>query len=512
MLTRLTRSGALLFCMLSALLFVPTAPLRAQALKKSAFRAWERSIVTIEVARRDYDYYQPWVKRTQRLQKTGLVANAREILTTADGMFDCTLVRVQKNGRGQWWTGEVTWIDYSANLALVTVADAGFWSELKPASFGASLPSSGALEILRWRDGNLENRSAEFTRFTVVEGQLSQINQVVLEADSEIQNVGWGEPIIANSHVVGIVRARENRTCIATPASVVQAIIEARRKGQFHGLGHFPFVWQPADNPAVLAYLKLPGPPRGVVIIDVPPRQDGCEAVLKPRDILLSIDGFNLDVQGDYQDPEFGTLILESLSTRQKWAGDTMTMQLWREGKPMTVNYHLPKFEYTNSLVPAAAYDQEPEYLIAGGLVFQPLTGPYLKSWGAEWRSSAPFRLRHFDQDPASQDRPALVLLSQVLPDAYNIGYQELRSLVVDRVNGQRISRLSELRDALRKPLNGFHIIDFLPSDSLHRLVLGAGEPEREATQRVLKRYGIAEESCIVANVASKPEPTPSKK
>jgi hypothetical protein len=189
-----------------------------------------------------------------------------------------------------------------------------------------------------------------------------------------------------------------------------------------------------------------------------------------------------------------------------------MTMQLWREGKPMTVNYHLPKFEYTNSLVPAAAYDQEPEYLIAGGLVFQPLTGPYLKSWGAEWRSSAPFRLRHFDQDPASQDRPALVLLSQVLPDAYNIGYQELRSLVVDRVNGQRISRLSELRDALRKPLNGFHIIDFLPSDSLHRLVLGAGEPEREATQRVLKRYGIAEESCIVANVASKPEPTPSKK
>ena len=41
--------------------------------------------------------------------------------------------------------------------------------------------------------------------------------------------------------------------------------------------------------------------------------------------------------------------------------------------------------------------------------------------------------------------RPALVLLSQVLPDAYNIGYQELRSLAVDSVNGQRISRLSDV-------------------------------------------------------------------
>jgi hypothetical protein len=80
-----------------------------------------------------------------------------------------------------------------------------------------------------------------------------------------------------------------------------------------------------------------------------------------------------------------------------------------------------------------------------------------------------------------------------VLPDAFNIGYQEQRWLVVDKVNGQPISRLSELREALQKPVDGFHIIEFMQSDSLRRIVIAADASEEAATQRVLKRYGITE-------------------
>jgi hypothetical protein len=223
--------------------------------------------------------------------------------------------------------------------------------------------------------------------------------------------------------------------------------------------------------------------------------------VLKPQDIILSIDGFGLDIEGDYNDPEFGHLNLESLATRRKWAGDDVKMEIWREGKPLEVNYRLPKFEYTNSLVPYAVHDQEPEYLIVGGLVFQPLTDAYLQSWGAEWKRSAPFRLYYYNNEEPSKARPALVVLSQVLPDNYNIGYQEQRYLVVDKANGQPISRLAELRAALEKPVNGVEVIDFMRSDSLRRVVLGAGEAEHEATARVLKRYGIAE-SCRLAGEA----------
>jgi hypothetical protein len=485
-----------------ALLFVIPVSLTAQEDKPEApapgirngGSLWERSIVTIEVTRQQYDYYQPWSKRPKRQQKVGVVVGERQILSTADEMFDRTLVRIQKGGRGRWWIGEVAWIDYHANLASVKVTDVDFWKDLKPATLGGAGPEDGPLQILRWRQGNLENRHAEFTQFTVRESQLSAINQVVLEAASEIQNAGWGEPIVVNSHIVGLVRAQEGRNCVATPASFIQSLLEARDKGQYHGLGYFHFYWEPAENPATLARFKLPGEPRGVVVIDVPKRPDGGEEVIKVHDVILKIDGFDLDIEGDYIDREFGHLLLENLATRKKWAGDDVKMQIWREGKEMEVTYRLPKFDYSNALVPAANYDQEPDYLIVGGLVFQPLTDSYLQSWGAEWKRRAPFRLNYYNNENPTKERPALVILSQVLPDPYNIGYQEQKYLVVDKVNGKTISRLPELREALKKPENGYHIIEFTKGESLRRLVVGAGDSEQEATTRILKRYGITEQ------------------
>src|SRR5438045_1098379 len=108
-----------LLCAIFALA-IPAA--HAQQPKKLAASAWEHSIVTIEVARKQYDYYQPWSKQMRKLQKVGTVVNDHQILTTADHMSDRTLVRLQKGGRGKWTIGEVTWLDYHANLAPPTTS------------------------------------------------------------------------------------------------------------------------------------------------------------------------------------------------------------------------------------------------------------------------------------------------------------------------------------------------------------------------------------------------------
>ena len=242
-------------------------------------------------------------------------------------------------------------------------------------------------------------------------------------------------------------------------------------------------------------------------MIEVPKRA-GVESALKPRDLILNADGFDIDIQGDYEDPDFGHLNMENLATRKKWAGDSVKFKIWRDGKQMDVTYTLPKAEYTESLVPDAVYDQAPEYLIAGGLVFQPLTDEYLKGWGADWRQRAPFRLNFYNSEEATPERPALVLLSQVLPDVYNIGYQELRNLVLDAVNGVKISHLADLQEALKKPKDGFHHIQFMQSDSLRTMILSAPDLE-QATRRVLQRYGIQEPAVIADSETPVPAATP---
>src|ERR1051326_4475661 len=114
------------------LLLLAAAPAHAGEEKRNVPSIWARSIVTIEVARKQYDYYQPWSKPTHQVQKIGTVIGDRHILTTANDLFDRTLVRLQKGGRGQWYIGEVVWIDYHANLALLTTSDPEFWRDLKP--------------------------------------------------------------------------------------------------------------------------------------------------------------------------------------------------------------------------------------------------------------------------------------------------------------------------------------------------------------------------------------------
>ena len=492
-------------CLPFALLaLIVTFAVLAEAAQTNTPTTWEKSIVRLEVARKSYDYYQPWNRRNERAMKTGLVVGERQILATAQDLSDQTLVRVQKNGRGKWTTARVEWIDYHANLALLTADDAAFWSDLHPANLNGKPPGEGdPLQIVRWRDGKLENRQAEFTQFTVRESDGSAINHVQMELDSEIRDAGSGEPVVTDSRIAGIIFSQRGRACRVIPASFIRSVLDAHKSGNQRALGYFHFYWQPAENLASLAQLKLTGEPRGVLVINVPERLDGGTPVLKPRDIILQIDGFDVDMQGDYTDPEFGSLTLENLATRGKWAGDDVKMKLWRDGKPLDVIYRLPGYDFPNALVPIAVRDQPPDYLIVGGLVFQPLTTPYLQRWGAEWERTAPFRLNHYRSDEATKTKPSLVILSQVLPDKFNIGYQENRSLVVSQVNGQRVTSLGELRDALKQPRDDFHVIDFVPNESLQRIVLAAGDAEREATDRILKRFGIADAVQITSKTAA---------
>jgi len=462
----------------------------------SVAREWERSLVTLDITRKQPDFQQPWSSRPQTLVKGGVVVGTRDILTTAFGLENRTLIRVQKGGRGEWFAVQVQWIDYPANLALLTSTNETFWKGLKPAALAAGAERDGNLQILRWRAGNLEVRRAEFNRFTVTNPSVTTAAHVLLEVNSEIDGTGWSELVVSGRKVAGLVFAQTGNLCQVLPAPFLRSILDAEKKGTFKGLGYFDFTWQQTENPETLRYLRLPRDRDGVVIIEVP-KKPGMTPVLQPRDLILQVDGFDVDAEGDYVDPLYGHLMLENLSVRNKWAGDKVSLKIWREGRALDVVYTLPKVEDASRLVPESPYDKDPEYLVLGGLVFQPLTKDFLRSWGQDWERRAPFRLAYFRNEEPSPERKAVVVLSQVLPDAYNLGYQEVRHIVLESVNAQKIGSLRDVQSALARSEDGFHRLEFLKGETLQRIVLDARQLEA-ATQRVLQRYGI-EKAAVVA-------------
>ncbi len=447
--------------------------------------AWEKSVVSIRATRYKYDYAQPWVRETVNTDKVGVVIDGGTILTTAEHLGDHTLVTVRREGRGKWWPAEVKWVDYHANLALVGSGEQGFWAGLTPARLAAEVPESGEVVVRRWRDGRLEDAKGEITDVRARRSQLSHVHQLALEVKADVEGSGWGEIVTRGDEVVGIAASAHEKSLNAITSTFASQVIAAARGGGYRGLGLFTFEWQPGRNPDTLAHLRAPGAERGIIVTRVPEYPEP-ERVLRAGDVILEIDGMGVNPEGDYRDPRFGFLSVEFLADRGRWAGDTLPMKIVREGQLADVEYRLPRASYGVDLVPQETFDRVPEYLIVGGLVFQPLTEPLMRSLGR----SAPIRFACYRDDLPTNERPSVVFLSQVLPDPINIDYHDLRFQTLERVNGRTIRVLKDIVDAVANPTGDVHLFEFTRGLGLNRIVLDAGTlPAADA--RILKRYGI---------------------
>jgi hypothetical protein len=143
--------------------------------------------------------------------------------------------------------------------------------------------------------------------------------------------------------------------------------------------------------------------------------------------------------------------------------------------------------------IPTLSFDAQPHYLVSGGLVFQQLTGAYLQEWGDKWTERAPQRLVElfsFQQEKRADPEKKVVFLSQVLPAAINLGYQQYSGLVLVKLNGKEIHSLDDLAAVLDEAKEGNLVFEFM--DDPGKLVLDAAEV-RAKQDEIGKAYGISE-------------------
>lgn len=79
------------------------------------------------------------------------------------------------------------------------------------------------------------------------------------------------------------------------------------------------------------------------------------------------------------------------------------------------------------ALVPIHQYDKLPSYFIFAGLVFVPLTQPYLHEYGDDWYNASPRRLcERAMRSLPTQEGEQMVILSQVSSGLYAQGASAL--------------------------------------------------------------------------------------
>ena len=453
----------------------------------------ETSLVEIEVTKKVYDYQMPWIIRNDQVRKNGILIGPHRILTTADGLSGQYLCRIKKGGESRQYTAQLVWIDYYANVAVLDVAEPAFWAGMQPVSLAQTIPQSGELQIYRWRAGRIEERAAEIIRLFSGTSKMSYVRHLVLAASSTIESAGWSEVVFDGDHLVGLTASAAEDKLRILPAEFIAKVIELRGREDNPGLGYFDFDYISGKNPALLASKGLDQRDVGVVVTEVG-TQGLVDEVLQIGDIILEVDGFPIDSEGKYVDPDYGRLALSSLATRGHGASESIPFQVWRAGKAQRVDYTLPRADFDQDLIPEQRYDQPPEYLVAGGLVFQPLNGPLLQALG----KNKPPLIDYYSQQKTVGDRDGLVVLSGVLPDDYNIGYEDLHYVLVDEINGQAINSLNDVAAALKAPADEFHRIRFMPEEGVQHIVLDAPAMQ-SATARILQNYRIPSESQLKA-------------
>lgn len=449
----------------------------------------ENAVVEIEVTKKDYDYRTPWITRNQQVRKNGILIADNRILTTADGLSGQYLCRIKKGGESRQYTAELLWVDYYANVAVLSVAEPEFWKGMRPVDLAEMVPQGGDVQIYRWRSGRIEEREAEIVRLFSGKSATSYINHLVLTVSSSMKSAGWAEVVVYEDELIGLTVAASTDTLTILPAQFIAKVLENRNSKDAPGLGYFDFKTMRARNPALLASKGLDLRDVGVVVTEVGGRGLSNED-LQVGDVILEIDGFEIDSVGQYIDPDYGRLSMSRLANRAHAAGQAIPFKIWRDGKARMIEYTLPRADFDKDLIPEQRYDAAPQYLIEGGFVFQPLNGPMLRALG----QNKPPLLDYYSQQTGPEAREGLVVLSGVLPDDYNLGYENLRFLLVDRINGVEINTLENIVSALESSEDGFHRIRFMPEERVLHVVLNAKEIE-SATTRILQKYRIPKAS-----------------
>jgi hypothetical protein len=450
-------------------------------------------IVRVVVNGQEWNWSTPWAKEAPWTRPvTGLVVPGHRILCASTAFGNELLVEVQKLGEDTLVPGRVVLVDPEGPLALVEVDVPGFWEDLEPLPLADRLPRAGDVSILRWREsGLLDSYPGTVRQVRAGRHGLSRTHLLTLDVATGADGLGASEVVVAGEEVVGLLTGRGGDTWAAIGSPVLEHFVDDAARGEWRGFPRGGFAWQNLTNPALREDLGLAEDESGVRLTRVLPH-GSLAGALRAGDVILEVDGVSIDATGNYEHPIYGRMLSALLFSEGHRPGDTIEIAILRDGERLTVPTTLRAIQADADKIPPYVYGHGPNYSVVGGLVFQELNVPYLRTFG-DWQRRAPPRLLiAYDRqaDMPSPEEPRVILLSSVLPDAANLGYEGVRNVIVDRVNGRSIGSMDDLREAFARPEGSFHVVEFLPGLAPERLVLDV-EEARQSAERIRLAYGV---------------------
>ncbi|MEM9444517.1 MAG: hypothetical protein AAGA18_04115 [Verrucomicrobiota bacterium] len=455
---------------------------------------YEKCVVNIQVTYQSWNQYEPWKKATPRTRSiAGVVIDNNQILTTAYYLVDATSIRALKLGQPKHYPAQLIHSDPQLNLAIVAVEDPAFYSDLEPTKLAERSINSGTALTTKWDEGVLEKAECRFIRAEVNKSTTGYFDTLEIKMKTDMTGGGWAKPVFHDNSLIGMTAFQNNKDVASIiPAELINAYLEIFETKPYPGFPSLGLSYQFNRDPALSNYLGQEDEQKGIIVRQCYP---GASAYgqLQPMDIILQLDGHSIDANGNYEHPYYGRLDFRYIALEGHTTEDSIEAIVLRNKKTEKVTIALEYFSPSEPLIPWSEPNKTPYYFIAAGLVFQEFRTDFLRAWGDKWKSRIPQHLR-IKQDlnklNQTESQKKLIMLTYVFPDNSNIGYQDLKFLLVDKINHQHIDSMTDVNQAFSQPLDSYHEITFHPNQVRADIILDATTTE-ETTKRILQKYNI---------------------
>jgi len=316
-------------------------------------------------------------------------------------------------------------------------------------------------------------------------------NLLTYQLNVPIKNGNSGGPVLKDNRLVGVAfesGANEDNKDVGfiIPTPVINQFLADIADGKNDGIPSLGITLQAIENPDLKLKLGMAENQSGDLVIKIDP-DSPAKGILKQSDVILSIK--HKAIVGD-KTVEFPEIIAaSSLDTiKRSQINDTVIIQILRNKTIMHTKVRLSEPWPISKLVSPEQYDIEPTYFIFGGLVFEPLTVNFLKTWGSNWLLEAPSNLLNYLlYGKRRYNRKEIIVLVKVLSDEINVSYEGFEDCVISSVNNKQISTMRDLVKAFQEHRGEYHTIT---DEFGHKIVLDRKKVNRRG-KKILKKYGI---------------------
>ncbi len=444
----------------------------------------EESLIRVNVTAQAYNYYQPWEKGKPTTRRgLGVVLEKGQVLVTAQIVANATYVELEKPVSGEKATGRVAVVDYEANLSLIELEDpdSDFLDKARPLTLDTSPVVGDTLDVWQVKDTGL----ADTTPCPLIE---VSVENYFLEGTPFLTYQTRGSlryhsgsyvlPVLHGDKLAGLLMSYDSdeqvSRVLASP--IIEHFLNDLADGDYAGFPTLGLTYAREIDDQLRKYLKLESGSGGVYVTTVVPKSTAEQAGIKVGDVLLEIGGHTIDHRGNYDHPVYGKLNLSHIVRGACQVGQEIPMVVFREGERLEFMAKMTRKSHKDYLIDPYLFDEGPRFFIAGGMVFQELTKPYLRIFGDQWRQRAPMKLLWALAHPEEYEetgREKLVFISRVIRTPATLGYEAVSHVIVDEVNGVEIKRLNDLARAFEQPEGPLHRIKI--AEAPHELILDVG-------------------------------------